>query len=194
VITGVARLWELVVLAALYGAFDAAFQPATGGLVPHVAGAERLQQANALPAGAAVRLRPRPGDREQPPRRRRQLGGDRRLLRRRHDRRQPARAAHRPAAVIAALELLASVAVAYGFTLWDTTLAREIPPQALARVTSLDWFTTVGSMPIGYALVGALAAAVGTRATMLAATLAVIALLAACLAAGDVRRYESIAS
>ena len=98
------------------------------------------------------------------------------------------------AAAIAALQLLAGVAVSYGFTLWDAALGRAIPPHALARVTSLDWFTTVGAMPAGYVLVAALAAAVGTRATMLAATLAVIALLAACLAAGDAPRYESIAS
>ncbi|HEX5619381.1 MAG TPA: hypothetical protein VFX51_13235 [Solirubrobacteraceae bacterium] len=56
-------------------------------------------------------------------------------------------------AAIAALMIVAGVAVAYGFTLWDTSLGREIPPHALSRVTSLDWFTTTGLMPIGFAVV-----------------------------------------
>jgi hypothetical protein len=56
-------------------------------------------------------------------------------------------------AVIAAMLLVAGIAVAYGFTLWETSLGREIPPQALSRVTSLDYFTTTGAMPLGFALV-----------------------------------------
>ena len=38
----------LVVLVAVYGAFEAFFRPAAGGLIPQVAGPEHLQQANAL--------------------------------------------------------------------------------------------------------------------------------------------------
>jgi len=93
--------------------------------------------------------------------------------------------------VIAGLELLAGIAVAYGFTLWETTLGREIPPQALSRVTSLDWFTTTGAMPLGFALVAPAAQLFGTRATMLACGLIVIVLCAAALAVGDVRRLTA---
>ena len=91
---------------------------------------------------------------------------------------------------IAAFELLAGIGVSAGFTLWETTLGREIPPHALSRVTSLDWFTTAGAMPLGFAAVAGVAAAVGTRTTMLAATLVVLALLALALALGDVRRLR----
>jgi MFS family permease len=93
--------------------------------------------------------------------------------------------------VIAGLQLVAGVAVAYAFTLWDTSLGREIPPEALGRVTSLDWFTTTGAMPLGFALVAPAAHVFGTQATMLAAGVIVIALLAAALAAGDVRRLTA---
>src|SRR5262245_58080544 len=48
VLTGSARLWELVALFALYGASDAFFAPASTGLVPEVVSPARLQQANAL--------------------------------------------------------------------------------------------------------------------------------------------------
>jgi hypothetical protein len=93
--------------------------------------------------------------------------------------------------VIAALQLLAGIAVAIGFTLWDTSLGREIPPHALSRVTSLDWFTTTGVMPVGFVLVAPAAQLLGTRPTMVAAGTIVIALLLAALAAGDVRRLTA---
>jgi MFS family permease len=47
-VTGTARLWQLVALSALYGAADAFFSPAVTGLVPETVRPDRLQQANAL--------------------------------------------------------------------------------------------------------------------------------------------------
>ena len=48
-IAGSARLWELIVLQAIYGTASAFFQPAIGGLMPLVVTEpERLRQANAL--------------------------------------------------------------------------------------------------------------------------------------------------
>src|SRR5919206_3447263 len=41
-----ARIWELIVLQALYGAADAFFTPALTGLVPAVTQPERLREAN----------------------------------------------------------------------------------------------------------------------------------------------------
>jgi MFS family permease len=92
--------------------------------------------------------------------------------------------------VIGGLELLAGVAVAFGFGQWETTLGREIPPHALARVTSLDYFTTAGIMPLGLALVGPVAALAGTRPTMVAAGATVALMAAASIAVPDVRRLR----
>jgi MFS family permease len=47
-LSGQAQLWELVVLAAIYGTAQAFFQPAATGLVPATISPPRLQQANAL--------------------------------------------------------------------------------------------------------------------------------------------------
>jgi MFS family permease len=47
-ITGAARLWELVVYAVVFGAAGGFFQPASNALVPQTVSAPRLQQANAL--------------------------------------------------------------------------------------------------------------------------------------------------
>jgi MFS family permease len=91
-------------------------------------------------------------------------------------------------AAIAGFELLAGIAVTSGFTQWETTLGREIPAHALSRVTSLDWFTTTGAMPLGFGAVAGVAGALGTRTTMTASAVAVMVLLAGCLALGDVRR------
>ncbi|HET8953322.1 MAG TPA: MFS transporter [Solirubrobacteraceae bacterium] len=93
-------------------------------------------------------------------------------------------------AAIAGFELLAGIGVSAGFTLWETTLGREIPARALSRVTSLDWFTTAGAMPLGFAVVAGVAASLGTRETMLGASLVVLALLVLALAVGDVRRLR----
>jgi MFS family permease len=47
-LTGHARLWELIALQVAFGCGDAVFTPAWRGLVPQLVGVERLQQANAL--------------------------------------------------------------------------------------------------------------------------------------------------
>jgi MFS family permease len=98
-------------------------------------------------------------------------------------------------AAIAAFEALAGIAVAIGFAQWETTLGRLIPERALSRVTSLDWFTTVGLMPLGYAVAGPLADAIGLQETMIGAALFTAALFCVALAADDVRavRQESMA-
>jgi MFS family permease len=99
-------------------------------------------------------------------------------------------------AAIAAFEALAGVAVAIGFAQWETTLGRLIPDRALSRVTSLDWFTTVGLMPLGYAVAGPLADAFGLHETMVGASVVTAALFCVALAVKDVRAVtqESIAS
>jgi MFS family permease len=95
-------------------------------------------------------------------------------------------------AAIAAFQGLAGIAVSYGFTVWDASIQRQIPAHAVSRVTSLDYFASVGTMPIGYALIGPVADAAGLHATMTGASLIVAGL---CLAA-LLRRaiYESVAS
>jgi hypothetical protein len=99
-------------------------------------------------------------------------------------------------AAIAAFEALAGVAVAVGFAQWETTLGRLIPGRALSRVTSLDWFTTVGLMPLGYAVAGPIADAVGLHETMVGAAVITAALFVVALAVRDVRALtqESMAS
>jgi hypothetical protein len=99
-------------------------------------------------------------------------------------------------AAIAAFEALAGIAVAIGFAQWETTLGRLIPDRALSRVTSLDWFTTVGLMPLGYAVAGPLADNLGLHGTMVAAAAITAALFCVALGTSAVRAVaqESMAS
>lgn len=82
-----------------------------------------------------------------------------------------------------------------GFSLlivtWDTTLAREIPPAALSRVSAYDWMGSMGLFPVGFLLAGPVSAAVGVRETLAAgAALAVMAGLAVAFAR-PIRTFQS---
>jgi predicted MFS family arabinose efflux permease len=59
--------------------------------------------------------------------------------------------------------------LAVGQSLWDTTLQRRIPHRALSRVAAYDVFGSLAFNPVGYALMGPVALAIGTRTTLLIA-------------------------
>ncbi|MFB3737623.1 MAG: MFS transporter [Candidatus Velamenicoccus archaeovorus] len=58
-----------------------------------------------------------------------------------------------------------------GTIVWITTKQRLVPNRLLGRVSSLDWFISIGLLPVSYALTGPVAAAVGERATLIGAGL-----------------------
>jgi hypothetical protein len=72
-----------------------------------------------------------------------------------------------PVPVIAACAFLAGVAVMTSNTLFETALQRHVPPAALSRVSAYDWFGSLTFNPIGFALVGPLAGAIGRQGTLL---------------------------
>jgi MFS family permease len=71
--------------------------------------------------------------------------------------------------VIAAVSFIGGVGFAIGDTLWVTALQRNVPEHALSRISSFDWLGSVALNPIGYALIGPLAAAIGTPETLVVA-------------------------
>ena len=67
-------------------------------------------------------------------------------------------------------------------TIWHTTLQQQVPEKALGRISSYDWFGSIALNPVGYAIVGPLAAATGERTVLLgAAALQVITVLSVLL-------------
>jgi MFS family permease len=66
------------------------------------------------------------------------------------------------AALISSFETLGAVA-------WVTTKQRLIPGELLGRVSSFDWFISIAMVPVSYAVTAPVAAAIGTRQTLIGA-------------------------
>lgn len=80
-----------------------------------------------------------------------------------------------PLIAIAIVTFVGGIGFALGGTLWFTALQRNVPDHALSRISSFDWFGSVALNPIGYALIGPIAATIGTPVTLIVAAVANIA-------------------
>jgi MFS family permease len=89
---------------------------------------------------------------------------------------------------------VAGVGLSFYDTLWDTTMQREVPAEALSRVSSYDWFGSIAFVPLGYALAGVLAGVVGIRAILLFGAGWVLVSCAVVLAVPGVRNLRSATS
>jgi MFS family permease len=67
---------------------------------------------------------------------------------------------------IAGLELLTGVCVTGVFTLWETSLQEHVPSRALSRVSSYDYLTSAGLIPLGNVVAGAVSSVVGLHASL----------------------------
>jgi MFS family permease len=91
---------------------------------------------------------------------------------------------------------IAVALAAFGFTsnlgnaIWETVMQREIAPELRSRVFSFDMLVSICFVPIGQAVAGPLAAAAGTRATLLAGALLLVVPCAVALLVPSVRALE----
>jgi hypothetical protein len=74
-----------------------------------------------------------------------------------------------PLILLAVVSFANGIGFAIGNTLWMTALQRNVPEHALSRISSFDWLGSVALNPIGYALIGPIAAAIGTPETLVVA-------------------------
>jgi len=56
-----------------------------------------------------------------------------------------------------------------GTIVWATTKGRLVPERLLGRVSSFDWFISIGLVPVSFALTGPVAAVFGARTTLVGA-------------------------
>ncbi|HET8607051.1 MAG TPA: MFS transporter [Gaiellaceae bacterium] len=77
-----------------------------------------------------------------------------------------------------------------GEIIWITLLQRLVPGELLGRVRSLDWLLSVGLVPLGFAVVGPIADAVGARTTLIGAGALASALALATLLLPGMREPE----
>ena len=71
-------------------------------------------------------------------------------------------AAGAPAPAIALGALAFGVGMMFGNAVWESALQRHIRPDALSRVSAYDWFGSFAFAPVGFAIWGPIADAVGT--------------------------------
>lgn len=82
-----------------------------------------------------------------------------------------------PLQVLAAVLAVASIVLANA--IWDTVMQQHVPRDAISRVSSVDWAISLILMPVGFALAGPLAEAIGVDATLaLAAAFGIVPHLA----------------
>ena len=74
-----------------------------------------------------------------------------------------------PLIAVAAVSFSVGVGFALGNMLWITALQRNVPGHLLSRISSFDWLGSVALNPIGYAVIGPIAAVIGTRETLVIA-------------------------
>ncbi|MBA3866324.1 MAG: MFS transporter [Solirubrobacterales bacterium] len=98
-----------------------------------------------------------------------------------------------PVPLIACAALLSGAGMALAISVWESTLQRHVPGESLSRVSSYDWFGSLAFYPLGLAVWGPVAAAIGISASLwLAFGLAAAATLAL-LSVPDIRHLPAAA-
>ncbi|HLN06436.1 MAG TPA: MFS transporter [Acidimicrobiales bacterium] len=96
-----------------------------------------------------------------------------------------------PVPVIAVGAFLGGVAFAIFDAQWQTTMQREVPAEVLSRVSAYDWFGSLVFLPLGFVIVGPVAAAVGVHAVFLIGSFFVFVAVAITLLFPAVRQIRS---
>ena len=96
-----------------------------------------------------------------------------------------------PLPVICAVSFLLGIALEIMMVQWTLALARNIPPDKLARVSSYDAFGSVMAMPIGAVVAGPIAAWVGVSATQYGAAALIVVVSLFALIPRDIRKLRA---
>jgi hypothetical protein len=95
-----------------------------------------------------------------------------------------------PFAAVIALAFLAGLGFSLFEVWWETALVRHIPPHALSRVSAYDWMGSLALLPVGFAVAGPLAAALGARTVLGVGAAAAFVMLALALLPRSTRRIH----
>lgn len=97
-------------------------------------------------------------------------------------------AAAPPVVLIGLGALLAGAGMALAISVWESTLQHHIPNESLSRISSYDWFGSLAFAPLGLAIWGPVAAAVGISVSLWVASGLVVVLTLTLICLPDVRR------
>jgi MFS family permease len=93
--------------------------------------------------------------------------------------------------VIASGVCLSGAGLMLGNAIWETTLQQKIPRHLLSRVTAYDWFASLALAPVGSAIVGPIALAVGMEPTLWAGFVVITALNLVAISIPSIRGLRS---
>jgi predicted MFS family arabinose efflux permease len=96
-----------------------------------------------------------------------------------------------PVGLLAFGALLSGAAMMLGNSVWESTLQRHIPAESLSRVSAYDWFGSLAFSPLGLAIWGPIAAAIGFSASLWIASAVLLGTTLALLAVPDIRRLPA---
>jgi predicted MFS family arabinose efflux permease len=100
-------------------------------------------------------------------------------------------AAGAPTALLVVGAALSGAGMMLGMSVWDSTLQRNVPGESLSRVSSYDWFGSFLFFPLGLAIWGPLAGAIGIATALGVAVALFAASVLALLALPDVRGFRA---
>lgn len=89
--------------------------------------------------------------------------------------------------LLAAGGLFAGIGMMLGNSVWEATLARQVPHAALSRVSAYDWFGSIAFQPLGLAIWGPVAALIGISTSLWVAFACVVATTVWLLASPAIR-------
>lgn len=92
--------------------------------------------------------------------------------------------------LLAASGLLAGLGMMLGNSVWEATLMRHVPREALSRVSAYDWFGSIAFQPLGLAIWGPIAALIGISTSLWVAVACVVATTAWLLASPAIRKLR----
>jgi hypothetical protein len=87
--------------------------------------------------------------------------------------------------------LLSGGALMLGNTVWESTLQRHVPAESLSRVSAYDWFGSMAFRPLGLAVWGPVAGAIGISVSLWLAFALLLAAALVPLAVRDIRQLAT---
>ncbi|MBP2336053.1 MFS family permease [Saccharothrix coeruleofusca] len=101
-------------------------------------------------------------------------------------------AAEAPVPLLAASMVVFGAGLSYADTLWNTALQGNVPANLVGRLSSYDWFGSTALRPLGLALAGPLAGAIGSHALLYTAAAAGTVMTIVALMPAEVRNLQGV--
>ena len=79
-----------------------------------------------------------------------------------------------------------------GNSVWESTLQSRVPVESLSRVSAYDWFGSFAFNPLGMAIWGPIAAAIGISTALWLAAALVLASTIALLCVPAIRQLQAV--